>query len=86
MLEHRGNGEHPESLERRRQLLVWRSLAVLIVVGGVLGVIRLVRDLLAGTPPGSLIYQVVLLTVNAALAVLVVARLRALGRRPPPPR
>jgi hypothetical protein len=29
--EHRGNGEHPQSLERRRQLLVWRSLAVLII-------------------------------------------------------
>jgi hypothetical protein len=37
MYEHRGNGEHPQSLERRRQLLVWRSLAVLIalVVGWV---------------------------------------------------
>jgi hypothetical protein len=32
--EHRGNGEHPVSLERRRQVLLWRSLAVLIVVGG----------------------------------------------------
>lgn len=85
MLEHRGNGEHPESLERRRQLLLWRSLAVLIAFGGVLGVIRLVRDLLAGTTPGSLTYQVALLAVNAGLAVLVVVRLRALRRRPPPP-
>jgi hypothetical protein len=85
MLEHRGNGEHPESLERRRQLLLWRSLAALIAFGGVLGVIRLVRDLLAGTTPGSLIYQVVLLAVNAGLAVLVVVRLRTLRRRPPPP-
>ena len=85
MLEHRGNGEHPELLERRRQLLVWRSLAVLIVVGGLLGLVRLVRDLVAGTTPGSLVYQVVLLTVNALLLVLVVARLRALRRRQLPP-
>jgi len=85
MLEHRGNGEHPELLERRRQLLVWRSLAVLIVVGGALGLVRLVRDLLAGTTPGSLIYQVVLLTVNALVLVLVVARLRSLRRRQLPP-
>ena len=54
-------------------------------IGGGLGVIRLVRDLLVGTTPGSLIYQVVLLVVNAGLAVLVVVRLRALRRRPPPP-
>jgi len=85
MLEHRGNGEHPELLERRRQLLVWRSLAVLIVVGGLLGLVRLVRDLVAGTTPGSLVYQIVLLTVNALLLVLVVARLRALRRRQLPP-
>ena len=85
MLEHRGNGEHPELLERRRQLLVWRSLAVLIVVGGLLGVVRLVRDLLAGTTPGSLVYQVILLTVNALVLVLVVARLRSLRRRQLPP-
>lgn len=80
MVEHRGNGEHPELLERRRQLLVWRSLAALIAFGGLLGVVRLVRDLLAGTTPGSVIYQAILLTVNAALAVLVVARLRSLRR------
>jgi uncharacterized membrane protein (DUF485 family) len=85
MVEHRGNGEHPELLERRRQLLVWRSLAALIAVGGLLGVVRLVRDLLAGTTPGSVIYQAILLTVNAAIAVLVVARLRSL-RRPRHPR
>jgi uncharacterized membrane protein len=85
MLEHRGNGEHPELLERRRQLLVWRSLAVLIVVGGLLGLVRLVRDLLAGTTPGSLVYQIVLLTVNALMLVLVVARLRSLRRRQLPP-
>ena len=85
MAEHRGNGEHPELLERRRQLLVWRSLAVLIVVGAVLGAVRLVRDLVAGTTPGSLIYQVILLTVNALLLVLVVARLRRLRRRELPP-
>jgi uncharacterized membrane protein len=81
MLEHRGNGEHPELLERRRQLLVWRSLAVLIVVGGLLGLVRLVRDLLAGTTPGALVYQIVLLTVNGLLLVLAVVRLRTLRRR-----
>jgi len=85
MLEHRGNGEHPELLERRRQLLVWRSLAVLIVVGGLLGLVRLARDLLEGTTPGSLVYQVILLTVNALVLVLVVARLRSLRRRQLPP-
>lgn len=85
MLEHRGNGEHPELLERRRQLLVWRSLAVLIVVGGLLGLVRLARDLLEGTTPGSLVYQVILLTVNALVLVLVVARLRLLRRRQLPP-
>jgi hypothetical protein len=85
MLEHRGNGEHPELLERRRQLLVWRSLAVLIVVGGLLGLVRLVRDLLAGTTPGALVYQIVLLTVNGLLLVLAVVRLRTLRRRQLPP-
>jgi hypothetical protein len=85
MLEHRGNGEHPELLERRRQLLLWRSLGVLILFGGLLGLIRLVRDLVEGTTPGSLIYQVILLTVNALLLVLVAARLRRLRRRQLPP-
>jgi hypothetical protein len=85
MLEHRGNGEHPELLERRRQQLMWRSLGFLILVGGLLGLIRLVRDLVEGTTPGSLIYQVSLLTVNALLLVLVVARLRRLRRRQLPP-
>jgi hypothetical protein len=85
MLEHHGNGEHPELLERRRQLLVWRSLGVLILVGGLLGVVRLVRDLVAGTTPGSLLYEAILLTVNALLLVLVVARLRRLRRRQLPP-
>jgi hypothetical protein len=85
MLEHRGNGEHPELLERRRQLLLWRSLAVLILVGGLLGLVRLVRDLVEGTTPGSLIYQAILLTVNALLLVLVAARLRRLRRRQLPP-
>jgi hypothetical protein len=85
MLEHRGNGEHPELLERRRQLLLWRSLGVLILFGGLLGLIRLVRDLVEGTTPGSLIYQVILLTVNALLLVLVAARLRRLRRRRLPP-
>ena len=41
--EHGGNGEHPVSLERRRQVLLWRWLAVLIVVGGALGLLAVVR-------------------------------------------
>ena len=79
--EHRGNGEHPESLERRRQVTVWRSLAVLIVVGGVLGVLRLVVNLLQGAPAQSLIYQVFLLTLNGLALLLVITRLRSLRRR-----
>ena len=81
MQEHHGNGEHPESLERRRQVLVWRSLAVLIIVGGVLGVLRLVVNLLEGAPAQSLVYQVFLLTLNGLALVLVITRLRLLRRR-----
>jgi hypothetical protein len=81
MQEHRGNGEHPESLERRRQLLLWQSLAALIALGGALGVIRLVRDLFAGEPARLLIYQVVLLVLTALFEVLALTRIRALRRR-----
>jgi hypothetical protein len=79
--EHHGNGEHPESLERRRQVLVWRSLAVLIIVGGVLGVLRLLVNLLEGAPAQSVAYQVVLLTLNGLALLLVITRLRSLRRR-----
>jgi hypothetical protein len=79
--EHHGNGEHPQSLERRRQVLVWRSLAVLILFGGMLGVLRLLVNLLEGAPGQSVAYQVSLLALNGLAAVLVVARLRALRRR-----
>ena len=81
MYEHRGNGEHPESLERRRQVLLWRSLAVLIVVGGVLGLLRLVFLLLGDAPVQSVVYQVILLTLNVLVGLLVMARLRSLRRR-----
>ena len=81
MFEHRGNGEHPESLERRRQVLLWRSLAVLIVVGGVLGLLRLIVLLLEGAPVQSVVYQVVVLTLNVLVGLVVVARLRSLRRR-----
>jgi len=81
VFEHRGNGEHPESLERRRQVLLWRSLAVLIIVGGVLGLLRLVVLLLEGAPVQSVVYQVVVLTLNVLVGLLVVARLRSLRRR-----
>jgi hypothetical protein len=81
VLEHHGNGEHPELQERRRQLLMWRSLGALIVVGGLLGLVRLVRDLLADVPLRSLIYQVVLLVVSGLLMVFVVMRLRSLRQR-----
>jgi hypothetical protein len=79
--EHHGNGEHPESLERRRQVLAWRSLAVLIIVGGVLGVLRLVVNLLEAAPARSVAYQVVLLTLNGLALLLVITRLRSLRRR-----
>ena len=81
MYEHRGNGEHPESLERRRQVLLWRSLAVLIVVGGALGLLRLVFLLLEDAPAQTVVYQVALLTLNVLVGLLVVARLRSLRRR-----
>jgi hypothetical protein len=81
VIEHHGNGEHPELQERRRQLLMWRSLGALIVVGGLLGLVRLVRDLLADVPLRSLIYQVVLLVVSGLLMVLVVKRVRSLRQR-----
>ena len=81
MYEHRGNGEHPESLERRRQVLLWRSLAVLIVVGGALGLLRLVFLLLEDAPAQTVVYQVVLLTLNGVVGLLAVARLRSLRRR-----
>jgi hypothetical protein len=81
MIEHHGNGEHPELQERRRQLLVWRSLAVLIVVGALLGMVRLARDLLAGEPLRVLVYQVALLVVSGVVMVFVVIRLRSLRQR-----
>lgn len=81
MFEHHGNGEAPESLERRRQVLLWRSLAVLIVVGGVLGLLRLLFLLLEDAPVQSVVYQVVLLTLNVLVGLLVLARLRSLRRR-----
>jgi hypothetical protein len=82
MQEHRGNGEHPQSLERRRQLMLWRSLGTLIALGGALGVVRLVRDLLAGEPARLLVYQAVLLVLTGLFGLLALARIRAL-RRPP---
>ena len=81
MQEHHGNGEHPESLERRRQVLAWRSLAVLIIVGGVLGVLRLVVNLLEAAPARSVAYQVVLPALNGLALLLVITRLRSLRRR-----
>jgi hypothetical protein len=81
VFEHRGNGEHPESLERRRQVLLWRSLVVLILVGGVLGLLRLVFLLVEDAPVQSVVYQVVLLTLNGLVGLLVMARLRSLRRR-----
>jgi fluoride ion exporter CrcB/FEX len=79
--EHHGNGEHPQSLERRRQVLVWRSLAVLVVFGAVLGVLRLVLGLLQGQPAQFVRYQVGLLAVNLLAGLFVAVRLRALRRR-----
>jgi hypothetical protein len=79
--EHHGNGEHPESLERRRQVLVWRSLAALVVAGAAIGLVRLVVDLLGDAPTRSLVYQLVLLAVNGLVGLLAITRLRSLRRR-----
>jgi hypothetical protein len=79
--EHRGNGEHPQSLERRRQILLWRSLALLVVFGGALGLLRLVFGLLGGAPARYVVYQLGLLAVNGLAGLLVFARLRSLHRR-----
>jgi hypothetical protein len=79
--QHHGNGEHPQSLERRRQVLLWRSLAALIVFGVAVGLLRLLIGLLGDTPSRSLFYQAGLLTVNGLLGLLVAARLRRLRRR-----
>ena len=81
MFEHHGNGEHPQLQERRRQLLLWRSLGVLIAFGALLGLVRVVRDLAAGAPAGAVVGDGVVLAVDAALAVLVGVRLRGLRRR-----
>ena len=81
MQEHHGNGEHPESLERRRQVLVWRSLGALVIVAAATGLLRLVVDLLGDAPVRSLAYQVVLLALNALVGAVVLARLRSLRRR-----
>jgi len=62
-------------------VLLWRSLAVLIVVGGVLGLLRLVFLLLEDAPVQSVVYQVVLLTLNVLVGLVVLARLRSLRRR-----
>jgi hypothetical protein len=81
MFEHRGNGEHPESLERRRQLLVWRGLLTLIAFGEVVGLVRLARDLFAREPSRVLLYQVVVLVLNGLFGLLAIARVRSLRRR-----
>ena len=81
MHEHRGNGEHPQSLERRRQLLVWGSLATLIAVGGLLGLVRLAIEWFGGAPARSLVYQAGVLAVNGLLGLLVLTRIRSLRRR-----
>jgi hypothetical protein len=79
--EHRGNGEHPQSLERRRQLLVWGSLAVLIGFGEALGLIRLVLEWFSGEGGGSLAYQAIVLAVNGVLGLLVLLRVRSLRQQ-----
>jgi hypothetical protein len=81
MVEHRGNGEHPELQERRRQLRLWGSLLVLSVFGELLGLVRLLRDLLGDAPLGAVDYQLVLLVVNGLFGLLVLWRLRSLRRR-----
>jgi hypothetical protein len=60
-------------------LLVWRSLAVLILFGGGLGLLRLALELAAGAPVQSVVYQLGLLALNGLLGLLVLARLRSVG-------
>jgi len=79
--EHHGNGEAPQSLERRRQLLVWRWLLVLVVFSGLVGLIRLAVDLASDVPARALVYQVVLLILTGVVGLFVIARLRQLRRR-----
>jgi hypothetical protein len=51
--EHHGNGEHPQSLERCRQVLLWRTLGFLVVFGATTGLLGW-RWARAATPrPGS---------------------------------
>jgi hypothetical protein len=78
--EHHGNGESPQSLERRRQLLVWRWLLALTVFGALVGVIRLAVDLASEVPARSLLYQVALLVLNVLVGLFAIARLRQLRR------
>jgi hypothetical protein len=59
---------------------VWRSLGALVVIGGATGLLRLVVDLLGDAPLRSLVYQLVLLTLNVVVGVFVLARLRSLRR------
>jgi hypothetical protein len=79
--EHHGNGEHPQSLERRRQVLLWRTLGFLVVFGATTGLLRLALGLRDHAPARFVTYQLVLLALNALVGVLVVVRLRALRRR-----
>ena len=81
MHEHRGNGEHPESLERRRQLLVWGSLAVLIGFGERVRPDQAGARVVLGAPASSLAYQAIVLAVNGLLGLLVLLRVRSLRRR-----
>ena len=81
MQEHHGNGEHPQSLERRRQVLLWRTLGFLVVFGATTGLLRLALGLRDHAPARFVAYQLVLLTLNALVGVLVVVRLRTLRRR-----
>ena len=79
--EHHGNGEHPQSLERRRQVLLWRTLGFLVVFGATTGLLRLALGLRDDAPARFVAYQLVLLALNALVGVLVVVRLRMLRRR-----
>ena len=81
MHEHRGNGEHPESLERRRQLLVWGSLAVLIGFGEALGLIRLVLEWFWEHRPPPSPTRRSCSPMNGLLGLLVLLRVRSLRRR-----
>ena len=78
----RGRFAELDGAPGRRSLAGVEEVDVEGVLGrGVLGVLRLVVNLLEAAPARSVAYQVVLLTLNGLALLLVITRLRSLRRR-----